>query len=149
MENFKFVSYIPTPTDLYMLGVAKVKVALMNPGTKQPLGELELRYKHVKTKDGTGSFFTPANYSTTDSMGEKKYIPCFLFDSRSLDEEMQDFLRDKVGQAMAQRSVHQTGNSGHMVSNSATVPLVGYPAQSTTMIQSTFGEVAANENLPF
>jgi hypothetical protein len=132
MENFKFMSYIPTPTDQYMLGIAKIKVSLFNPNTKQPLGDLELRYKHVKTKDGTGSFFTAANYTTTDSLGEKKYIPCFLFDSRSADDEIQDFLRDKVNQTIALRSIHTTN------------PQAIVHQQPTSM-----KEVAAEEQLPF
>lgn len=119
MNNFEFINYTPTPTDQYMLGIAKVKV----------YGKLELRYKHVKTKDGSGTFFCTSNYTLTDSIGEKKYMPCFLLDSRSDEELLMEVIRQGVHQVLSQKSVRTTNDQGHVV--------------------RSMDEVAANEQLPF
>lgn len=96
-NNFEFVSYIPTPNDQYMLGIAKIKL----------YGKIELRYKHVKSKDGQGSFFCCANYTMQDPVTqEKKYVPCFLMDSRSDEDALMDAIRDGVNRVLAQRSAH-------------------------------------------
>jgi hypothetical protein len=141
MNNFEFISYTPTPTDQFMLGVAKVKA----------YGKLELRFKHVKTKDGSGTFFCCANYTTQDSSGEKKYIPCFLLDSRSDEEMLMELIRDGVNQVMAQRSVHA-------MQPSASEP-IHYPhgmgqntkinPEFTMQAPKSMDEVAANDQLPF
>ena len=144
MENFKFVSYLSTPTDQYMLGIAKIKVELVNPTTKKPIGDLELRYKHVKTKDGSGTFFVPANYTTTDSAGEKKYIPAFIFDSRSADDEIQDFLRENVNKSIAQRSVFPSSTAPQAIQYPHGMVQNSQPTQIKSM-----DEVAANDQLPF
>ncbi len=119
MSNFEFISYTPTPTDQYMLGIAKVKV----------YGKLELRYKHVKTKDGSGTFFCTSNYTLTDSIGEKKYMPCFLLDSRSDEEILMEIIREGVNRVSAQQSARATNHQGQVV--------------------KSMDEVAANEELPF
>lgn len=126
MNNFEFISYTPTPTDQYMLGIAKVKA----------FGKIELRFKHVKTKDGAGTFFTCANYTMQDPhTQEKKYIPCFLLDSRGDEETLMDMIRDGVNRVLAHRSAHQ----------SQPVQQIHYPHG---MAQSRI-EVAANDVLPF
>jgi len=99
MNNFEFISYLPTPTDQFMLGIAKIKA----------FGKIELRYKHVKTKDGSGTFFACANYTMQDPQTqEKKYIPCFLLDSRSDEEALMDFIRENVNKVIQQYSSRQT-----------------------------------------
>jgi hypothetical protein len=119
MNNFEFISYTPTPTDQYMLGIVKVKA----------YGKLELRYKHVKTRDGSGTFFCTSNYTLTDTMGEKKYMPCFLLDSRSDEELLMELIRQGVHQVINQKSARTTNSQGHVI--------------------RSMDEVAANEQLPF
>jgi len=132
MNDFKFISYIPTPNDEYgMLGIAKVLA----------YGKIELRYKHVKTKDGNGSFFCPANYSTKDANGEKKYISCFLIDSRADEEIMQDIIRNGVHQFLSQKNSQQAQQPQQLV-----MPNIHLhrPAGPTSM-----SEVNENEQVPF
>lgn len=93
-NDFQFISYVPTPNDQFMLGIAKVKA----------YGKIELRFKHVKTKDGTGTFFCCANYTTQDAANEKKYIACFQIDSRSDEEMLYEIIRQGVAKLAAQRS---------------------------------------------
>ena len=96
-NNFEFKSYTPTPTDQYMLGIAKVKL----------YGKIVVNFKHVKTKDGSGSFFCTNNYTLTDAGGEKKYLSCFQLDSRDDEEILMEIIRDGVNRVMAQRSAIQ------------------------------------------
>jgi hypothetical protein len=83
MSQYQFISYKPTPMDQYMMGVATVRL----------YGKVVLRFKHVKTKDGKGDFFTAPSYSI-DENGEKKYLQSFMLDSRAEDEELMDFVRE-------------------------------------------------------
>jgi len=89
MTQYEFIAYKPTPSDQYMLGVATVRL----------YGKVILRYKHVKTKDGTGDFFTSPSYSVSED-GEKKYLQAFLLDSRSDEEQLQDLIRRGVKAAI-------------------------------------------------
>lgn len=132
-NDFQFISYVPTPNDQFMLGIAKVKA----------YGKIELRFKHVKTKDGTGTFFCCANYTTQDASNEKKYISCFQIDSRSDEEMLFEIIRQGVHHVMTQKSAmpNQAAQSGYyphgMVQQSQ--------AQPTSM-----SEVATKqEELPF
>jgi len=126
MNDFQFISYIPTPNDQYMLGIAKIKA----------FGKLELRYKHVKTKDGSGTFFCTNNFTTQDASGEKKYLPCFLLDSRSDEENLMDLLRDGVNRAIHAKSAipHQPASPNAYYPNG-----LAQPAQ----------QMASQEQLPF
>jgi hypothetical protein len=90
MTQYEFLGYKATPTDLYMLGVASVRL----------YGKVVLRYKHVKTKDGTGDFFTSPSYSVAED-GEKKYMQAFMLDSRSDEESLMDFVRKHAKAAIA------------------------------------------------
>ncbi len=133
-NQFQFISYTPTPNDQYMLGIAKVKL----------YGKVELRYKHVKTKDGNGSFFTSATYTTTDPQtNEKKYIPCFLVDSRSDEEMLQEVIRSGVNQVLQQRSVQIPNIAKSLVD--ATVQAIHYPHGLVTNQK----EVAESGECPF
>lgn len=133
-NNFEFKNYIPTPNDQYMLGIAKVKL----------YGKVIANFKHCKTKDGQGDFFCSASYSMTDGGGEKKYISCVMLDSRDDEDELQEFIREHVKAAIAQRSAlkaqQQTNASGAY-----------YPhglAQNTPA-PTSISEVAQNDQLPF
>ena len=134
MKSLEFRSYKSTPNDQYMLGVAEIRVGLADGG------KVVLRYKHVKTKDGTGSFFTPATYSSEEN-GVKKYIPSIMFDSRSDDEEILEFLRVNVNQSKQNYSafVRQT-----------TTNTMQYPHGLVQNQQaSSMKEVAEEQPLPF
>jgi hypothetical protein len=124
--NFEFKSYIPTPDDQYMLGIAKVKL----------YGKIIVVYKHVKTKDGSGTFFCTQNYSLKDALGEKKYINCVQLDSRDDEEELMEVIRQGVHMCMSQRSAHQVQRSAAPTT---------YYAPPATQSQG----VAADEQLPF
>ncbi len=132
-QMFEFKSYTPTPNDQYMLGIAKVKL----------YGKVIANYKHVKTKDGSSTFFCTQNYQTVSESGEKKYLPCVMLDSRDDEQDLLDFIRDNVNKIMAQRSVHQA-----QPSQSASGQY--YPHGMVQQAQTnSMSEVAANEQLPF
>jgi hypothetical protein len=133
MNHFEFKSYTPTPTDQYMLGIAKIKL----------YGRLIVNFKHVKTKDGSGTFYCTNNYTLLDAMGEKKYLPCVQLDSRDDEDMLMEFIRDNVNRAINQRSVHQA--------QSSQTAAIHYPhgmAQNQPVPHS-MKEVAENEQLPF
>lgn len=134
-NNFEFKSYTPTPTDQYMLGIAKVKL----------YGKIIVNFKHVKTKDGSGSFFCTNNYTTTDAMGDKKYIPCVQLDSRDDEQELLDYIRDSVNRIQTQQSVHQ----GKPVQSQAGAYYPHGMAKLAQAAPTSMSEVAANEQLPF
>ena len=130
-NNFEFKSYTPTPNDQYMLGIAKVKL----------YGRLMVNFKHVKTKDGSGTFFCTNNYTTLDASGEKKYLPCVQINDRDEEETLMEYIRESVNRVMTQRSALQ---------NQAPQQQVYYPHGMTQQIQpTTMSEVVANEQLPF
>lgn len=133
-QMFEFKSYTPTPNDQYMLGIAKVKL----------YGKIIANYKHVKTKDGSSSFFCTQNYMMIDPLTqEKKYIPCVMLDSRDDEQDLLDYIRDCVNKVLSQRSAHQA---------QAVQPLTGsyYPHGMVQQTQpNTMSEVAAQEQLPF
>lgn len=143
-NNFEFKSYIPTPTDQYMLGLAKVKL----------YGKVVANFKHVKTKDGTGDFFCPASYTITDAGGEKKYISCVMLDSRDDEEALMEFIRVNVHASIAQRSAlkaqQQPNASGayypHGMAQQSTMMTGGYVTPSG---QNSIAEVTKQDDLPF
>lgn len=133
-NNFEFKSYIATPNDQYMLGIAKVKI----------YGKVVANFKHCKTKDGTGDFFCSASYSILDATGEKKYLPCVMLDSRDDEEELLNFIRTKSHEAIAFKSAHKAQQ----------VPIASgayYPhglAQNQPA-PTSMSEVAQNDQCPF
>ncbi len=129
MNNFEFKSYTPTPTDQYMLGIAKIKL----------YGRIVVNFKHVKTKDGAATFYCTNNYTLTDSLGEKKYLPCVQLDSRDDEELLMDFIRENVNTAIQQRSAHKAQQSSQPQE-------IHYPHG---MAQPQSSEVAIQEQLPF
>ncbi len=133
-NNFEFKSYIPTPTDQYMLGLAKVKL----------YGKVVANFKHVKTKDGQGDFFCSASYSMTDANNEKKYISCIMLDSRDDEEELQEFIREHVKQSIAQRSAFKAQQAAP-----ATGTYYPHGMAQNTPAPTSMSEVAQNDNLPF
>lgn len=137
-QNFEFKSYIPTPTDQYMLGIAKIKL----------YGTVVANFKHVKTKDGTGDFFCSASYSILDASGEKKYLPAVMLDSRDDEENLMEFIRHHVHAAIAQKSALKTQQQ----SNASGVYYPHGMAQNTQTaanIPTSMSEVADQQPLPF
>lgn len=136
-QNFEFKSYTPTPTDQYMLGLAKIKL----------YGKVIVVFKHVKTKDGSGTFFCTQNYSLTDGAGEKKYVTCAQLDSRDDEVDLMEFIRENVNKVLQQRSTHQAQTTQaqtgqyypHGMVKNQSAPFAPFPAI----------EVAADEQLPF
>lgn len=94
--SFQFISYIPTPNDKYIMGIGKVKA----------FDRIELRYKRVRSKDGSGSFFACASYSLDTESGSKAYTPCFLLDSRSDEEAIMELLKQGAKKVDEATSVH-------------------------------------------
>lgn len=133
-NNFEFKSYIATPNDQYMLGIAKVKL----------YGKVVANFKHVKTKDGTGDFFCSASYSIQDANGEKKYLPCVMLDSRDDEEELLNFVRQKSHEAIAFKSAHKAQQQPN-------APGAYYPHGLAQNQQpaAQISEVAPNDSLPF
>lgn len=131
--NFEFKSYTPTPTDQYMLGIAKVKL----------FGKIVVNFKHVKTKDGSGTFFCTNNYTMLDASGEKKYLSCVMLDSRDDEEALMEYIRLSVNQVLAQRSAIR--------SNSGAIPeqLAAYYPHGMTQNVQVQQEVAKQDELPF
>lgn len=134
-QHFEFKSYTPTPQDPYMLGLAKVKL----------FGKVIATYKEVKTKDGSGTFFCTANYTSTDASGEKKYMPCIMLDSRDDEQDLLDFIRDNVNRLKAQRSA--VVNAQPNAQQGAYYP--HGMVQNTQAAPISMSEVAQNDQLPF
>lgn len=120
MQHFEFINFKAYPNDQYLQGIATIRF----------MKALVLKLKLVKTKDGNGSFFCFQNYTVTEN-GEKKYIPCCMFDSRAEEELMQDWLRGEVHKAQRATAVH-----------------VQQAPQEMSYSQAKSG-VAADEQLPF
>lgn len=116
IPNYEFLNYKSTPGDPYLLGLATVRL----------MGKIILRFKHVKTKDGTGDFFTAASYSITDN-GEKKYLPSFMLDSRADEELLMDFVREGYRKSLATNSVYSPSAS--------VTPMQGSSAEPTAIEQ--------------
>jgi len=85
--QLEFISYTETPDDPYMLGVVNVKI----------LGMVELRYKQVKKKDGTGTFFASASYSVTEN-SQKTYVAAF-----KLDTQINNFIVEEIRKNLESR----------------------------------------------
>ena len=93
MYDMEFIKYEATPTEKH-LGIATIKL----------YGKIVLRYKIVPTKDGTGYFPASASYKVTKD-GEEFYLPAFVIDSRSEEEEISRFVRQEVKKQMKVTSV--------------------------------------------
>lgn len=137
MKSLEFRNYRQTPNDQYMLGIAEIRLGLADGG------KVVLRYKHVKTKDGTGTFFTPATYSQEEN-GVKKYIPCFMFDSRSDDEEVLEFVRNSVNTFIHGKARPQENSSSPQWNPNPYLMQQGSAQQPNSM-----KEVVEEQPLPF
>ena len=105
IKNLEFISYRIVENDAYgLLGLA----------TFRAYGKFLMVYKHLKTKDGTGTFFCSANYSLIDN-GEKKYVSSISLDSRGDDSMFHDWIREKANECIAAKSarVQPIGVTSH------------------------------------
>lgn len=104
LRNLEFISYRPIKDDPFgMLGLA----------TFRAYGKFLLVFKHLTTKDKSGTFFCSANYSIMDAGGEKKYVGAITLDSRGDDQLFQDWIRENVNAVIASRSARQPQPSLH------------------------------------
>ena len=127
MNEYKFISYTPTPQDQYILGIATVLA----------FDKIILRYKHSKTKDGTGDFFVPASYGIIDETGQKRYVNCFDMDSNLEKEHVIALIRKGVNQKPKVEMLH----APHGMTPPQPMP------QLTPASQMSFGDLS--DNTPF
>lgn len=81
-ENIKFKRYIATPGEKH-LGIAEVYYK-----------DILLRYKVIPGKEG-GWYLQPSSHKIND-FGEDRYVPSFMIDSRTADEEVLACVRSNV-----------------------------------------------------
>lgn len=114
MNICEFISYVKTPLEKH-LGIATVKL----------YGKIILRFKIVQTKDGKSTFPNAASYKITDDSGER-YIPAFMLDSRSEQEEVENIIRVGVKKSLLEHPQHQSHApiqmSGSIVDDMSDVP---------------------------
>lgn len=84
-EQYRFISYTPTPNDLYTTGLVEVEVNI----------PVVLRYKRAKDKQGH-DFYVSASHNIQESGGNKSYKPSFEIDSRNMSEKILTMIRQKV-----------------------------------------------------
>jgi hypothetical protein len=95
IKQLEFISYRPIKDDAYgTLGLV----------TFRAYGKFLLVFKHLRTKDGSGTFFCSANYALTDGT-EKKYVSAISLDSRGDDQMFQEWIREHVNEAIALKSI--------------------------------------------
>jgi len=93
MQNVEFLGYKTYPDDLYLIGIATIRItAQIGPNRTT---KFVLRFKHSKNKSGDGTFWIGPSYGVTE-VGEKKYINAIVCDSRSDEDELMDFIRDSI-----------------------------------------------------
>jgi hypothetical protein len=95
MNICEFISYVKTPAEKH-LGIVTVKL----------YGKIILRFKIVQTKDGKSTFPNAASYKITDDSGER-YIPAFMLDSRSEQEEVEHVIRAGVKKSLLNESSYK------------------------------------------
>lgn len=94
MAKYEFISYVKTPAEKY-LGIVSVNLTEKR---------LVLRYKVVQNKDGHGFFLAPASYKIPDVAGGDQYIGAFMLDSNAENEEVINFCKAHVKQAMGREA---------------------------------------------
>ena len=130
MTPYKFISYEATPQDQYILGIATVLA----------YDKIILRYKHSKTKDGTGDFFVPASYGLVDETGQKRYVNCFDMDSNMEKDHVMALIRKGVGSIGRPKSGEML-HPPHGMTPPQPMP------QLTPTSQMSFGDLS--DNTPF
>lgn len=80
----EFLGFDETPAEKY-LGVASIRF----------FGQIILRYKVQRTKDGTGIFIAAPSYRKIDQSGEH-WCQWFMLDSMSQNETVTNLIKTKV-----------------------------------------------------
>lgn len=70
MDDYEFITYIPTPTETYT-GIAEIFLC----------GKFTILFKIDKRKDGSSFFPASASFKIKDSSGNDAYIHTFEIDS--------------------------------------------------------------------
>lgn len=136
MSQYKFISYEATPKDQYIVGIATVLA----------FDKIILRYKHSKTKDGTGDFFVPASYGIIDETGQKRYVNCFDMDSNLEKEHVIALIRKGVAQAS---KAPKSTSPEMMYAPHGMTPPQPMPQLTPQMSFSDIGISETSDNVPF
>ena len=134
MNNFEFLSYTPTPQEKH-LGIATIKI----------YGKIILRYKIIKTKDGTATFPAAATCKIADQEGER-YIPAFILDSTTDNEFLMKFIKENIKRYM--NGSNSAFNSLPHAPNNLTNSTHQSYVSTQGMAQGTQNSTN-NDNLPF
>jgi len=111
MKDIEFISYLPTPGEQYMIGIATLRI----------YGKFIIRLKHMHTKDQTSTFFAAPNYAITDGAG-KRYLASFELDSKTESQMLNDFIRENVNRVLSQpRANPNTSPSVQPMKQSASI----------------------------
>lgn len=121
MSNYQFISYEKTPEDNLQLGIVTIMA----------FGKIQLKFKHMNKKDGSGTYFASASIPKTFNF-QKQYEDCIVIDSRIENSDLMDYLRKSISKA----------NHSQALSPSA----FEYPKPSQPANPSVFDP---NEKLPF
>lgn len=111
MEDFQleFLTFDETPSEKY-LGVASLRF----------FGQIILRYKVQRTKDGNGIFIAAPSFKKVDQSGEH-WCQWFMLDSMSHNETVTNLIKTKVKAHYNSRSGDQNGFGGYNPSSSQKV----------------------------
>lgn len=112
MTNYEFISYEKTPEDGMQIGIVTIMA----------FGKLQIKFKHMSKKDGSGTYFATASISKTFN-NQKSYEDCVLLDSRVEHNTLMDYLRKCIArQPDANPSVFEAPKPSHGTSSSAYDP---------------------------
>ncbi len=107
MSEFIFQGYIETPGEKH-IGVAQVKC----------WNKVTLRYKVIKTRDGSAFYIAAASYRVKDSESER-YISTHLIESQTDKEEIENLIKVQVKKEIQrleeekQRKIQESKNPLH------------------------------------
>ncbi len=91
MNQFEFIKFERTPSEDKYLGIAYVRA----------WGKINLRFKMQKNKDGTGYYVGMDAHKKPNQDG--KWEDSFLLESNGDKEELEDMIRQRVNQCLAQQ----------------------------------------------
>ena len=96
MSDFKFVKFIPTPSEKYA-GIITIKV----------FDKIILRYKLVQTKDGTSHFPSPPSFKIIEN-GQERFISAFGMDSSTDAEDLSIWIKEIAKKCLSGISINET-----------------------------------------
>jgi hypothetical protein len=128
----EFLTFDETPAEKY-LGVASIRF----------FGQIILRYKVQRTKDGNGIFIAAPSFKKVDESGEH-WCQWFMLDSMSQNETVANLIKTKVKAHFTSKS-SDSSNSGSGGASYDQNALGGYNqprAQKTAPASSGWGSQA-------